>query len=86
MQIILSEAVLVALTGSALGLVGGLALAWLLSNVINVAFFGWTIQWATPWPFLIELPVGVIIAAVISAWWPARQAARIDIAAAVKME
>lgn len=86
MRIIQTEALLVALTGSALGLIGGLALAWILSNVINVAFFGWTIAWATPWSFLIELPLGVITAAFLSAWWPARQAARIDIATAVKME
>ena len=64
----------------ALGVVAGLALAAILSYVINVSFFGWTISWATPWRFLLSLPVMVIGAALLAGYWPARQAARLDIA------
>jgi putative ABC transport system permease protein len=84
--IILGEATLVAVIGALLGLAGGWVLAWILSDVINVSYFGWTIVWATPWRFLFELPFGVLLAAWVSAWWPARKAAEIDIASAVKME
>ena len=83
---VLWEAGIIGLLGSFLGIVAGLALAWILSFVINVSFFGWTIAWATPWRFLLTLPVAVIVAALIAGYWPARQAAYLDIADGVKME
>jgi len=83
---VLWEAGIIGLLGSVLGIAAGLALAWMLSFVINVSFFGWTIAWATPWRFLFELPVAVIAAALVAGYGPARQAARIDIANGVKME
>jgi putative ABC transport system permease protein len=83
---VLWEAGIIGLLGSLLGIAAGLALAWMLSFVINVSFFGWTIAWATPWKFLLTLPVGVIVAALVAGWGPARQAARLDIADGVKME
>jgi len=54
--LVLWEAGIIGLLGSFLGIVAGLALAWVLSFVINVSFFGWTISWATPWRFLFGLP------------------------------
>jgi putative ABC transport system permease protein len=84
--LVLWEAGIIGLLGSFLGIVAGLALAWILSFVINVSFFGWTISWATPWRFLLTLPIAVIIAALVAGYWPARQAARLDIADGVKME
>ncbi len=83
---VLWEAGIIGLLGSLLGIAAGLVLAWILSFVINVSFFGWTINWATPWRFLLELPVAVIGAALAAGYWPARQAARLDIADGVKME
>jgi len=84
--LVLWEAGIIGLLGSFLGIVAGLALAWILSFVINVSFFGWTISWATPWRFLFGLPVTVITAALVAGYWPARQAAHLDIADGVKME
>ena len=84
--LVLWEAGIIGLLGSFLGIVAGLALAWILSFVINVSFFGWTIAWATPWRFLLSLPVAVIAAALVAGYWPARQAAHLDIADGVKME
>jgi putative ABC transport system permease protein len=83
---VLWEAGIIGLLGSFLGIIAGLALAWILSFVINVSFFGWTINWATPWRFLLSLPVAVVAAALVAGYWPARQAARLDIADGVKME
>ena len=83
---VLWEAGIIGLLGSLLGIVAGLALAWMLSYVINVSFFGWTIAWATPWRFLLSLPFVVIAAALVAGYGPARQAARLDIADGVKME
>jgi putative ABC transport system permease protein len=84
--LVLCEAAIIGLLGSILGTAAGLALAWILSYVINVSFFGWTIAWATPWHFLFALPVAVIAAALISGYLPARQAADLNIADGVKME
>jgi putative ABC transport system permease protein len=84
--LVLLEAGIIGVLGSFLGILAGLALAWMLSFVINVSFFGWTISWATPWRFLISLPFLVIGAALVSGYGPARQAARLDIADGVKME
>jgi putative ABC transport system permease protein len=83
---VLWEAGIIGLLGSFLGIVAGIALAWMLSFVINVSFFGWTISWATPWRFLIGLPFVVIAVALAAGYRPARQAARLDIADGVKME
>ena len=85
-QLVLWEAAIIGLLGSFLGIIAGLALAYILSFVINVSFFGWTISWATPWRFLLSLPLAVIAAALVAGYWPARQAARLDIADGVKME
>lgn len=84
--LVLWEAGIIGLLGSLLGIVAGLVLAAILSFVINVSFFGWTISWATPWNFLLSLPPTVIIAALVAGYWPARQAAHLDIADGVKME
>jgi putative ABC transport system permease protein len=83
---VLWEAGIIGLLGSILGIAAGLALAWMLSYVINVSFFGWTIAWATPWRFLLSLPFVVVAAALVAGYGPARQAARLDIADGVKME
>ncbi len=69
---VLWEAGIIGLLGSLLGIAAGLALAWMLSYVINVSFFGWTIEWATPWHFLLGLPVAVIAAALVAGWGPRR--------------
>jgi putative ABC transport system permease protein len=84
--LVLWEAAIIGLLGSAVGIAAGLVLALILSFVINVSFFGWTITWATPWSFLLSLPVMVIAAALVAGYWPARQAAHLDIADGVKME
>ena len=85
-SMILWEAAIIGLLGSLIGIVAGLVLAYILSFVINVSFFGWTVTWATPWRFILSLPFMVIVAALVAGYWPARQAARLDIASGVKME
>ena len=83
---VLWEAAIIGLLGSFMGVIAGLVLAAILSYVINVSFFGWTISWATPWGFLGALPFMVIAAALVAGYGPARQAAHLDIADGVKME
>jgi putative ABC transport system permease protein len=85
-SMVLWEAAIIGLLGSFLGIIAGLILATILSYVINVSFFGWTISWATPWSFLVGLPFLVIAAALVAGYGPARQAAHLGIADGVKME
>jgi putative ABC transport system permease protein len=85
-QLILIEAGMIGVVGSVLGLMAGLTLAKILSDVVNVAFFGWTITWATPWVFLMLLPPVVIASSLLAGYGPARQAARLNIANGLKME
>jgi putative ABC transport system permease protein len=83
---VLWEAAIIGALGSVLGIIAGLALAAILSYVINVSFFGWTIAWSTPWKFLVLLPFLVIGASLVAGYGPARKAAHLDIADGVKME
>lgn len=85
-QTVLLEASLLALVGSFLGIAAGFALAAVLSYVINVAFFGWSIDWATPWPVVLQTPFWVWTVAMAAALHPAWRAAQTDIAAAVREE
>ncbi|VVM04888.1 partial Macrolide export ATP-binding/permease protein MacB, partial [Methylacidimicrobium cyclopophantes] len=83
---LVGEAALLGAIASLLGLVAGIGLSLVLTYVINPSFFGWTVRWAMPWRLLWELPPAVILAAILSAYWPARRCARIPIAEAMRME
>ncbi len=74
--LILWEAGYLGLLGTAMGLVGGIALAWILIRVINRQSFGWTIQVSWPLGLMAEMAVLALIASVLAGLWPARWAAR----------
>ncbi|NJK93199.1 MAG: FtsX-like permease family protein [Blastochloris sp.] len=86
MSQLLWEAACLGAVAAVLGVLGGFVLAALLSYVINVTFFGWTIQWATPWVTVVLTPVLVVVAALASAWYPAWKAGRVGISNAVREE
>lgn len=83
---VLTESALIGVLASILGLVAGLALAVVLTFVINKAFFGWTIQFAVPWGTVLATPLWIIPAALLAGWGPAVRAGRVPIAAAVRAE
>ena len=74
--LILWEAGYLGLLGTAMGLIGGLALALILIKVINRQSFGWTIQIAWPIGLLAEVAALALIASLLAGLWPARWAAR----------
>ncbi|MGC3991158.1 MAG: FtsX-like permease family protein [Chthoniobacteraceae bacterium] len=84
--LLLAEAASLGFIASLLGLLSGLVLAFLLTGVINPAFFGWTIPLRLPWLLLLATPLWIVPLAAAAAWWPARQASRIKIAEAVRFE
>jgi putative ABC transport system permease protein len=84
--LILWESMLVGMMAVLLGVVTGVALSVVLTEVINKAFFGWTIPLQIPWDQLLWMPVWMLPAAVLASWWPANQAARRNIIDAVRMD
>lgn len=82
----LAESVLIGLLASIVGLAAGACLAMVLTWVINLAFFGWTVQLRYPWDLLAWTPVWIIGAAALAGLLPAARAARIQPAAALRSE
>ncbi len=75
-RLVLWEAVYLGLIGAVLGVIGGLALAWVLIAVINKQSFGWTIQLTIPLGVLFQATVLAVTAAWLAGYFPARWAAR----------
>ncbi|HTW83126.1 MAG TPA: FtsX-like permease family protein [Candidatus Sulfotelmatobacter sp.] len=83
---VLTEAAGVGLLGAGLGVGLGFVLSLLLIFVINRQAFGWLIELHVPWAFLGETVLLVLAAAVLAGLAPARIAARIRTADAVRGE
>jgi putative ABC transport system permease protein len=75
-RLVLWESVYLGLIGAVLGVIGGLALAWILIAVINKQSFGWTIRMTIPLGVLSQAVLLAISAAWIAGYFPARWAAR----------
>lgn len=86
LRIVLGEAGLLGLLANLLGLLAGIALSFILIFVINKQSFGWTIQFQFSWLVVIKSSIIALGAALLAGYLPARQAARLDIAAAVAYE
>jgi putative ABC transport system permease protein len=82
----LAESALIGLLASVVGLAAGACLAMVLTWVINLAFFGWTVQLRYPWDLLAWTPVWIIAAAALAGLLPATRAARIQPATALRSE
>jgi putative ABC transport system permease protein len=80
------EAVYLGVIGALLGVVSGLALAWLLIAVINKQSFGWTIHMTIPVEVLLEAVLLAIGAAWVAGYLPARWAAQQPIGAGLREE
>ncbi len=85
-RMVLYEAAYIGGLGGLTGVLIGTLLALLLIFVINRQAFGWLIELHVPWDFLAESIVLVVIAALLAGLYPARVAARIRTAEAVRTE
>jgi putative ABC transport system permease protein len=84
--IFMTESGMIGAVATILGLAAGSILAMVLTWVINPAFFGWTIALDFPWGTLFAIPLWIIPAALLAAWFPARRATRALIAESVREE
>ena len=80
------ESALLGAASTAIGLIMGYALSWILIHVINRQSFGWTIDFYTPAGLIAASLAATFLASALAGLAPARLAARIDIAAALKSE
>ncbi len=83
-RLYLAEAALIGGFSSAIGILCGLGMAMILTWVVNLAFFGWTIQLRIPWGELAAVPLWLIPAAIIAGLFPARAAARLEVSEATR--
>ncbi len=82
--LILAEAFLLAAVSVVIGVVAGCALAFVLTEVINKTFFGWTIPLLIPWEQLGSIPLILLTIALLAGLAPAIQAGRIAIVQAIR--
>lgn len=75
-KLILVQAGVLGASGSVGGLLTGFVLSWLLIHVINKQSFGWTIQFAIPYEFLLQSFALIMFCSLASGVIPARLAAR----------
>ena len=77
-KLIFLEAGLIGLLANLAGLLLGIVLSWLLIFVINKQSFGWTIQLHWPAAVLFSALMLVFVATVLSGFYPARIATRMN--------
>ncbi len=85
-RLFITEAGMIGLVASVLGILSGGTLALVLTWVVNPAFFGWTIHLHIPWFSLAAMPLWMVAATVIAAWLPAYRASTFPIAEAIREE
>ncbi|XVJ70336.1 MAG: ABC transporter permease [Rhizobacter sp.] len=83
-RLIMAETALWTSAGVVVGLLLGAAISAVLVYVVNPQSFHWTMDWVLPWLRLLLLSASVLVAAVLTAWWAARAAAKTGAALAVK--
>lgn len=85
-KIILHEAFLICLTGISLGLAASILLSQILIHVINKQSYGWTIFLHPSWIGLSQAALLVLLASLLSAYLPAKQASGIRLTEALQYE
>ncbi|MHA3770098.1 ABC transporter permease [Verrucomicrobiota bacterium sgz303538] len=86
MRLTMQEAALMGAVAALLGIGAGCMLAVVLTDVVNPAFFGWSIRLHWPWLALVTTPLWIVLTAILAAWLPARRASLVNISQAVREE
>jgi putative ABC transport system permease protein len=84
--LIIFESQLIGIASMVLGLVAGWALSLVLTEVINKAFFGWTIALHVPWEQVLLTPAWLLPVVALASLLPAAQASAANIIEAIRMD
>ena len=84
--LIIWESLLVGVAALFLGLAMGGALSGVLTEVINRAFFHWTIPLQVPWEQILLTPVWLLSVATLASLLPANQASQRNIIDSIRMD
>jgi putative ABC transport system permease protein len=85
-KLVLLEAVAVAVVGVIVGSVAGILNTFFMSHTVSVVLAGYSVPFYFPWEFVL-LSVPVVTAVSLAAgWWPARNAARMQVIEAIGYE
>jgi len=85
-KLILLEAVAVAVVGVIVGSLAGMLNTVFMSHAVSVALVGYSVPFYFPWRFiLLSLPI-VMAVSLAAGWWPARNAARMQVIEAIGYE
>ncbi|HWX39236.1 MAG TPA: FtsX-like permease family protein [Candidatus Sulfotelmatobacter sp.] len=85
-KLVLLEAVAVAVVGVIVGSIAGVLNTLFMSHTVSVVLVGYSVPFHFPWEFVL-LSVPVVIAVSLAAgWWPARNAARMQVIEAIGYE
>ncbi|HZC34088.1 MAG TPA: FtsX-like permease family protein [Chthoniobacterales bacterium] len=82
--LILAETFLLGVLAVGIGITAGCILAFVLTEVINKTFFGWTIPLQISWEQLSSIPLILIPIALLAGLAPAIQAGRVAIVDAIR--
>ena len=85
-RLLLWESGMIGLLAALIGLASGVCLSFVLTGVLNRAFFGWTIQLAFPWSSLAWTPVWIVAVGIAAGLLPAIRAGRLPLADALRTE
>ncbi|MCS7064551.1 MAG: ABC transporter permease [Methylacidiphilales bacterium] len=80
------ETLLLAVVSVVVGVAAGYGLAWVLAEVINKVFFGWTINLIWPRKELLVVSLSGIAVVMIAVWMAAWRVGRRSIAQAMKVD
>ena len=84
LRVLAGEGAALTIVGSLLGLALGIAVSFILVNVVNPQSFHWTMDMLLPWPRLLVLCGGMVLAGIVAAWVAGRAAVGQDAVKAVK--
>jgi putative ABC transport system permease protein len=84
--LVIAESQLIAIASLSVGFVAGWALSLVLTEVINKAFFGWSIPLRMPWEQLLLTPVWLLPIAAFASLLPASRATGPNIMESIRMD
>jgi putative ABC transport system permease protein len=84
--LIVAESQLIGIASLVVGLVAGWALSLVLTEVINKAFFGWSIPLRMPWKQLLLTPIWLLPVAAFASLLPANRATGPNIIELIRMD